>query len=257
MLARIAYYISYFILAKGLNRVHSPFVFSLYTEIILAHKQFYAFAPIEKIRARLLKSNQVISDLDPGAGSKKATSKKYIKSIAKNSLLPPWQGQLLFALTDYFKPSIILELGTSLGISALYLAKANNAQVHTIEGQTSIANIARQTIAEGKARNVVVHDGLFEEVLPSLLPKLQKIDLLYLDGNHTYEATLRYFNQLLPYLHNESVIIVDDIRWSKEMMTAWKTLITRDDIHVSIDLQKFGILFFRNTQVKEHFILRV
>jgi predicted O-methyltransferase YrrM len=257
MLDRLRSYFQYWLKAKGPDKVHSPFVFRLYTERILSDKHYYAFAGIEKQRERLLNTAESITDVDPGAGSRKGTSNRTIQHIAKNSLLSPAQGRILFRLAEHFQPQIMLELGTSLGISALYLAKACRGELHTIEGQPSVARIAHSVIKKGGVKNVQLHEGLFDEVLPQLLPKLGKVDLLYLDGNHTFEATLAYFHQILPYLHDASVIIMDDIRWSKGMMNAWEHLCQRDDIHVSIDLQKFGLLFFRPSQVKEHFILRV
>ena len=257
MLSRIASYFRYWIKSKGPNRVHSPFVFDLYTNTILSDKQYYAFASIEKIREHLLKSEQIISDPDPGAGSKGVLKTRKVKVIAANSLLSPKQGRILFRLVEHFQPKVILELGSSLGISALYLAKASQGTVHTIEGQESIAKIAKSVFNKGKVDTIQLHVGLFEEVLPDLLKSLKSIDFLYMDGNHTYEATLRYFNQIRPYLNDKSIIVVDDIRWSVPMMNAWEWLSKQEDIHVSIDLQKFGLLFFRKAQVKEHFILSI
>lgn len=257
MLARIGLYFSYWLRAKGPNRVHSPFVFSLYTDVILPDKQYYAFEAIEKIRTKLLENNSLISDSDPGAGSKSNPHQKTVRSIAHSSLLSPKQGRLLFRLTNHLQPKTILELGTSLGISALYLAKPTSAQVHTIEGRPSLVKLAQQNAKLLHAPNITIHSGRFEDVLPSLLPQLKQVDMLYLDGNHTFEATLRYFEQIRPYMHSDTVIIMDDIRWSIDMMKAWLVLSKQSDIHVSIDLQKLGLLFFRPSQVKEHFILRV
>jgi predicted O-methyltransferase YrrM len=257
MLSRIGLYIRYWIHSKGPNRVHSPFVFNLYTNVILSDKHFYTFQAIEKIRAQLLTSEQIISDPDPGAGSKGVLKTRKVKVIAANSLLSPKQGRILFRLIEHFQPKVILELGSSLGISALYLANASKAAVHTVEGQESIAKIAKSVFNKGKVETIQLHIGLFEDVLPNLLNSLKSIDFLYMDGNHTYEATLRYFEQIRPYLNDNSIIVVDDIRWSVPMMNAWETLSKEEDIHVSIDLQKFGILFFRKSQVKEHFILSI
>jgi hypothetical protein len=36
------------------------------------------------------------------------------------------------------------------------------------------------------------------------------------------QPTVDYVKQLLPYLHNNSVVILDDIYWSKEMQQAWQ-----------------------------------
>lgn len=98
-----------------------------------------------------------------------------VKVIAANSLLSPKQGRILFRLVEHFQPKVILELGSSLGISALYLAKASQGVVHTIEGQESIAKIAKSVFNKGKVDTIQLHVGLFEDVLPDLLNSLKAL----------------------------------------------------------------------------------
>ncbi|MFY8189892.1 MAG: class I SAM-dependent methyltransferase, partial [Bacteroidia bacterium] len=92
---------------------------------------------------------------------------------------------------------------------------------------------------------------------PDILQKLQSIDLLFIDGNHSYEATLRYFNLCKPYLHNDSLLIFDDIYWSKGMTNAWEEIKADPMVKVSVDLFFIGLVFFRKEQVKENFKLRI
>lgn len=83
------------------------------------------------------------------------------------------------------------------------------------------------------------------------------MDLVYFDGNHQKEATLKYFYQLLPLAHNDSVFIFDDIHWSKGMEEAWEEIKKHPDVRVTIDSFFWGIIFFRKEQEKEHFIIRL
>lgn len=85
----------------------------------------------------------------------------------------------------------------------------------------------------------------------------QQTDLIYLDGNHQKEATLKYFRQLLPLAHNDSVFIFDDIHWSEGMEEAWEEIKAHPQVRVTIDSFFWGIVFFRQEQEKEHFILRL
>ena len=81
--------------------------------------------------------------------------------------------------------------------------------------------------------------------------------LLYIDGNHTKEATLRYFEKLLPYTHNNSVIIFDDIHWSADMEEAWGEIKKHPAVTVTIDTFFWGFVFFRKEQEKEDFVIRI
>jgi hypothetical protein len=55
--------------------------------------------------------------------------------------------------------------------------------------------------------------------------------------------------------HNDTIFILDDIRWSDDMFDAWNILRSSEKFNVSIDLFRMGILIPRKQQVKEHFIL--
>lgn len=81
--------------------------------------------------------------------------------------------------------------------------------------------------------------------------------LLFIDGNHQKEATLEYFEKLLPTVHNDSVMIFDDIHWSKGMEEAWEEIKQNPQVRVTIDTFQWGLIFFRREQEKEHFIIRV
>jgi len=87
--------------------------------------------------------------------------------------------------------------------------------------------------------------------------KLQTPDLIYFDGNHQKEASLHYFEKLLPLAHNDSVFIFDDIHWSREMEEAWEQIKAHPRVRVSIDAFYWGLVFFRKEQEKEHFTIRL
>jgi hypothetical protein len=51
------------------------------------------------------------------------------------------------------------------------------------------------------------------------------------------------------------VFVFDDIHWSSGMEKAWEYIIKHPEAIVTIDLFELGLVFFRKTQVKEHFVL--
>lgn len=85
----------------------------------------------------------------------------------------------------------------------------------------------------------------------------KKFDLVYFDGNHQKEATLRYFEQLLPAAHNDSVFIFDDIHWSPGMEEAWEEIKKHPEVQVTIDTFYLGLVFFRKEQARQHFKIRL
>ncbi|MBK8808790.1 MAG: class I SAM-dependent methyltransferase [Bacteroidales bacterium] len=180
-----------------------------------------------------------------------------MSDIAKTSLTPKKYCQLLSNLVSYYQCSNILELGTSLGITTAYLASAReHVNVSTIEACPQISKIALETFAKLNIDNVTLHNKPFDEVLPELYKKKSIFDFIFIDGNHTKEATIRYFNQCLKLSHKESIIVLDDIYLTQEMNQAWTEIVANENVAISIDIYKFGIVFLKQGIVKQHFTIR-
>ncbi len=239
--------------------VHSPFVFSFITEVLNDDRLFYAYAPIENLRKLLLLDNRELVIEDFGAGSKvKKSNSRSVKDIANGSLKSKKYGQLLFRMVDYFAPQTILELGTSLGITTAYLASARpTSQVITLEGSGEVAKIALHNFNKLRLSNIRLVEGNFDNTLQETLPSIGKTDMVFIDGNHQYEPSVRYFQELLPFIHEYSVLVFDDIHWSSEMEQAWKTICKDDSVTMTIDLFFIGLVFFRKENLqKQHFTIR-
>lgn len=254
-------YFTYYLNAdngKG-HGVHSPFVFDLVTKVLNDDRQFYSFEQIEQLRVELLKNSTSITVEDFGAGSRvKKSPIRTVAEIAHSSLKPKKYGQLLFKLANYFSPSVILELGTSLGITTAYLASANqNGSVITIEGSSAIASIAKDNFKQLSIDNIQVVEGNFDFTLNTTLAQIQQIDFAFLDGNHRYEPTINYFEQVLLKSSEYTVIVLDDIHWSKEMEAAWAYVQKHQSVTLTIDLFYIGLVFFRKEKLaKQHFSIR-
>lgn len=251
-------YIRYYFVSTNEHGVHSPFVYNLVTTVIYSKRSFPFYKEIDKARKELLRDRKEITITDLGAGSQVNNSRKRkISDIAKHSSRPAKYGRLLARLVAHFQPSTILELGTSLGISTLYLASAKrDAQVITIEGCPQTASIAQQQFDKMKLHNIELMQGSFDDVLSKALQKIGKIDFVFFDGNHRKEPTLKYFEEALAFAHNDSVFIFDDIHWSEEMEEAWEAIKAHPKVTVTIDLFMMGIVFFRREQREEHFVIR-
>lgn len=243
---------------KG-HGTHSPFVYQLIREVFNDRRPFYAYSKVEQLRQQLRKQNDILEIEDFGAGSGTgATNQRSVKSIARNAAKPQKLGQLLFRLVNYFQPEHILELGTSLGITTSYLAAAkSDAKVVTIEGSKAIAEQAKFSFYKLNLQNIQQVTGNFDEVLESILAQMPQVDFAFIDGNHRLQPTLNYFEKILPYTTEYSVLVFDDIHWSEEMEQAWNTIKADNRVRLTIDLFFIGLVFFRTAfKEKQDFVIR-
>ncbi len=239
--------------------IHSPFVYDFVRNVLLDKRVFYDFDAIEQCRNALLSSQTLIQIDDFGAGSRtEQSSLRRVADIAKSSLKPKKYGQLIFRIVNYYGSQNILELGTSLGITTAYMASANRtANIYSLEGAAEVAKIARNNFIALQLSQIEIVQGNFDEILDSVIFKMKDIDLIFVDGNHRYEPTIRYFQQLLSKIQEGSIIIFDDIHWSKEMEQAWTTIQKHPDVTLTIDLFFIGLVFFRKEiKAKQHFHIR-
>ncbi len=250
-------YIKHWQMAKGRHSLHSPFLYNLYDRCLHKQAKHPSDNSIENIRKQVLQNNTIIPINDLGAGSHVTNqAKRSIRSIAKYSLKSQKEAKFIACLAQKINAKSIVELGTSLGITTAYLALYNsNSAITTIEGSPEIARLASSNFKQLKINNINLITSNFDDVLTQVV-KDTKPDILFIDGNHTYEACLRYFNTVKPLLAKDSFIVFDDIYWSKEMTEAWKEIISDSKVQLSIDLFHLGIISFSSNYSKQHFTLK-
>lgn len=167
-------------------------------------------------------------------------------------------GMVLHRLIKYFQLKNGIETGTSIGISSAYMASASiDFNLITFEGNQSLLSKAVELHKRLELQNVYYLEGDIHITLPACLADKGKIDFAFIDADHSYDSTLLYFQWLLPHLHTGSVVIFDDIYWSKGMTKAWLEIKKDPSVKLTIDLYQFGICFFRTeNKEKEDFVLR-
>ena len=248
--------IKYQLHAKKRQGIHSPFVYrladnGLQIKIKKEHKSVLnAFDFKQRKDGRMLTIN------DLGAGSKTLGNQRSIKQIHKTSSSGKRYGTLLYRLCKHFEPERILELGTSLGRGTLAMHLGYQAaEIISIEGSPEIAAIARENMNEFATNpsNIDLVVSSFSDYLSNLDNKT--FDLVYIDGHHKGESLCSYLNQIMPQTHEQTLFLLDDIRWNDDMFMAWNELVSDERFHVSIDFFRMGLLSRRPTQAKEHFIL--
>jgi len=254
-------FIKYYLTAsngKG-HGIHSPFVFDFVTKVLNKNNTPKNVAVIEDRRKSLETNTQVIEVVDRGAGSRQSEFKqRSIREIARSAIKQKKISQLLYRMGVYFKPTHILEMGTSLGITSSYLAMSMpNQTMTTMEGAPAIAQEAQRTFDLLNLKNIQIVEGDFAKTLPLYVNSIPHIGIVYIDGNHRYVPTMEYFELLLSKVNEQSILIFDDIYWSSEMAQAWDEIKKQEAVTLTIDLFYIGIVFFRKeNKHKQHFTIR-
>jgi predicted O-methyltransferase YrrM len=255
---KIKRYIIFLFNSTNKHGIHSPFVYNLVDQCfnnktnLNQKKQFY------KIRNCLVNNNTTLNVSDFGSGSKvfKSNNRK-ISDITKVSAIRKKNALLLIRFIDYFKPKLILEIGTSVGLGSATMKIGNpNSKIITLEGCSNTANYAKGLFKKFNLTSIKVINGKFENTLPKIIDS-NSFDLIYFDGNHNKKATLTYFYECLKTVKNESIFIFDDIHLSKEMYQAWNIIKQHPKATVTINNFYWGMVFFRKEQTKQHFTIRV
>lgn len=250
-------YIKFRIFSTNQHGIHSPFVYDLITNCFYDNQYYEDYRIISKYRNNLKKNTSLINVKDLGAGSKLLSSKsRRISDISKKAGITKKRAQLLYRLVKFFQPNSILELGTSLGMSTYSLSIGNpKAKIYTVEGCPETASMAKEQFKLYKLDNIVLIVDEFKNALDEL--KTNKFDLMFIDGNHQKESTITYFNTLLNSAKNDSIMIFDDIHWSKGMTQAWEVIKNSPKVAFTIDTFYWGFVFFRKGLEKQHFKIRL
>lgn len=244
--------------SKNRHGLHSPFVYKLVDEVIYDYKYKEAYNKVEKERDHLLIDDTFITVTDLGAGSRvNKNNRKKISDITINALKSPKLAQLLYRLAAFAKPKSIVELGTCLGVTTLYLHEAApDAKVYTLEGCPETAGVAKEVFKRAGLKDLKPIIGNFDDTLGNVLNDHEQLDFVYIDGNHQRAATLNYFEQCLPKVHENTMLIFDDIYWSDGMKQAWKQIKANPQVTITVDLFWIGLVFFKTGRAKEDFKIR-
>ncbi len=252
-------YLKFLTQATNQHGVHSPFVYQLVTQCFYQKSNQKVIKGFTSAKLGLLKNKKTILITDFGSGSRTFSSnERKVNKIAKSAGIYKKHALLLNRIVRYLNCKNVLELGTSLGLATTAMVLENKqVQIDSLEGCSEILKIAESSFKTIQIeKQITTYAGEFGNTLPNVI-KDKKYDLIFFDGNHQKEATLQYFETCLSTIHNDSVFIFDDIYWSEGMQEAWELIKQHPQVKVTIDVFKWGIVFFRKEQEKEHFKIRL
>ncbi len=253
-------YLRYLLISRHFrgHGIHSPFVFDLVSRIFRNKINPAIVLLTEDIRKKLRADKRDILVTDLGAGSAKMKGNlRKVSEIARYSAVPQKYCNLLANMAVEFGNRSILELGTSLGMSTMYLAAARpDTPVYTIEGCPAVSAIARDNFSIAGLENISLLNGSFEDMLPVLREQGVKPGLVFIDGNHRKEPVLKYFSYIMEMTDNDSVVIIDDIHISEGMEEAWSEISKMDKVSCTIDICRMGIVFFRQGMSHFNYVIK-
>ncbi|MDQ1332342.1 MAG: hypothetical protein QG576_376 [Bacteroidota bacterium] len=242
---------------KG-HGINSPFVFDMVLRIFRNKTNPETVLLIERIRKKNKSDKRTITVLDLGAGSvKMQKSLRKVSDIARISAVPEKYGVLLSRLAAEFGKPDIVEFGTSLGFSTMYLAAGSPGSViYTMEGCPATSEIAKENFREAGINNINILTGSFQDLIPELRKKTVNPGLIFIDGNHRKDPLNDYFRQMAGMAGKSTLIVIDDIHHSKEMEEAWTEIKRHEKVTFTVDIFRMGLVFFREGMNHLNYVIR-
>jgi predicted O-methyltransferase YrrM len=124
-------------------------------------------------------------------------------------VVSPETGQFLAFLVTLHRPARILEIGTAVGYSTLWMALAGQrSSITTIEQDEDRAQAALQNFEQaglGNQIQLIIDDA--RQVLPCLGG--QKFDLLFMDAAKGQYRN--FLEQSLPLLNDRAIVVTDNV----------------------------------------------
>lgn len=248
-------YLRHWLTTVDEHSIHSPFFFDFYQRVIVNKQPAPDTTRIEAVRSKLLINQTEVAYQDVGSSSKHfKTSKRKLSDIAHTSLLPQKWAQLLYRIALFTEAKKIVELGTSMGLTSLYLSQVPKSTVYTFEGNPSMINVAITHFEFFTVKNIILIEGNIDNTLSDHLQNPAKVQFAFIDANHRFEPTLHYFDLLAKRMGDKGIMVIDDIHASPEMDKAWQEMKHHELVYGSVDLFRMGILFFDLSLNKQHYI---
>lgn len=249
----------------GGEGIHSPYLFEWVRMVMADKNSYYIWGEIERVREKMLRDERVLRFVDFGSGAKEKgeVRERRVRELAKNSLASKRYAQMLSRLVNWLGHKkegkdglVVVELGTSLGITTAYLAAMDSKnKVVSYEGCEAVANVAKENWKALNMKNIECRVGEID--VTKLGEDIELVDVAFIDANHTYVHTCEYFKVLANKVHEKSVIVVDDIHHSEEMERAWKEICADERVTSTMDLYQMGLVFFDPHYWKRNYIMRL
>jgi len=140
----------------------------------------------------------------------------HLKVIQPRMITGHYQGRVLSMLSKIIQPTLILEIGTYTGYSALCLAEGliERGSLHTIDINEELHDMQRTYFDKsGFGDSIVQHTGNALDVIPTLD---LVFDLIFIDAEK--KEYLNYYEAILPKTRKGTIILSDNVLWSGKVL---------------------------------------
>ncbi len=169
------------------------------------------------------------------------TRRTHLNFTTANMLSGVIQGRLLQMLCRMLDPSVVLEIGTYTGYSAISMARGmEKGKVHTIDNNPEVEDIIKEFLAKaGLEDKIIPYTGNAADILPEVIQTIgSTIDLVFIDADK--ENYIRYYEMVIDHVRPGGFIIADNVLWYGRVLDEQKYS----------DKETKGIIAFNN-HVKE------
>lgn len=204
--------------------VHSPFAYNLITDVIQEQRPFYFFDELKSLH------------------------RKASKRSSGHSLRVE---KLLFRLSNWWQPELIIEFGNGNGVSVCALASGNLKASCIMFCQTEANDEMVRLIEQCKNAELVANASTTMPVkelhLHPSAPTLVHV---------THTANYREAcDSLLAVANEQTLLVIEGIHDNEEKRKWWKQLQLDNRVGITFDLYETGVVFFDLTKQKQHYIV--
>lgn len=238
---------------RGGHGIHSPFVYNLVTKVIDEKCGYYRYSDIELVRKQLLQNTTPVTYTDRRSLNKQRTST--VSKLTKREAVNQKQGKLLFRLTNYFKPTRILQVGSGMGLSTLYMTSYDKKVNCVVLEHEAAFTPVLEWVYEKARTPVNLYTGSYKETLMPALKELKTVDFILFDIAPESGDIEYLFRECLKCAHEKTVFVCVGINRSRVMSCFWKEICANSDMTVTIDLYSLGIILLEKKLHKRNYIV--
>lgn len=217
-------YLKYLVQRKSKYSIHSPFVYEFMTKVANDSGSNRDYDTLLRI-SRLL------------------DGKNYPTRRRRK------QARLLYRLVRYFEPETVLTFGqlSALNTSALALGDLQT-KVYLEQSPDFLETLNSMGVLNV---NLIRHDQNEEEQLEHA-----NTGFVYYSLDNFGDDTWNNLEEGFSKVDEDTVLVFEGIHHSRHTEAAWEAVKASEGVSVSMDLYRFGLLFFRDGIEKQDFILK-